>query len=346
MHAFVPDKARPVGRRERERSAAMPWTPEQQAVLDLLRAEWAAFYAGDFDGVSRCWLPSSEVRRMASGPHVGTSIALGWDALSAQFREVLRRAPQDYVAEDWLRWDNLQIHVSGDMAWASFDQVALQHDGHILAGGLTHEIKILHRVAGAWKLVSLSVVVPALGRNDVPQIEIGLDDKVSRINDLARDRLTGHPGLVLSGATLMARNRTFDAGLRADIAHALDVLKTTSPPGLPSSRLGATPLGEDDFGRPLYCWVTAEQSKALVTFDDAAQMKRRLNVAAETYALSPAQHALCELLADGHDLTGASEILGVSVNTLRTQLRRMFEKTGTRSQTALVSALLTVRRPR
>ena len=69
------------------------------------------------------------------------------------------------------------------------------------------------------------------------------------------------------------------------------------------------------------------------------------HAAADTFALSPAQVALSERLASGHDLASAAADLGVSVNTVRTQVRRMFEKTGTHSQTGLVSLLLSMQNP-
>lgn len=323
----------------------MPWTPEEQEVLDVLHTEWAAFYASDFEAFARCWSQGPEVRRMASGPNRGTSVIFGWEALAAQIREVLRQYPQAYVAEDVLRWDNLHLQVSGDIAWASYDQVMLTEDDNLLAPRLSHEVKILNRTPEGWKIVLLSAVVPAIGREDVPQIEIGFDGLVSRVNGLARERLADHPGLVLSGTRIRARHRDLDPGFQAELARWVEE-RGLLPPHRMTLGSRAWPLGEDDFGRPLYCWITAEQEKVLVTFDDAARMKNRLEIAAEIYALSPAQLALCERLAEGDDLTAASATLGVSVNTLRTQLSRIFDKTGTRSQTALISALLTVRRPR
>ena len=72
---------------------------------------------------------------------------------------------------------------------------------------------------------------------------------------------------------------------------------------------------------------------------------RRVELAAEIYGLSPAQIRLARLIVDGHDLAAAADALGVSVNTLRTQLQRIFDKTGVRSQSALVRALLSAEAP-
>jgi DNA-binding CsgD family transcriptional regulator len=93
----------------------------------------------------------------------------------------------------------------------------------------------------------------------------------------------------------------------------------------------------------MYCWVRSEQERILISFDDASLLRSRLE-AATTVGLSPAQLDLAELLALGQDLSNAAVELGVSVNG-RTQLRRMFEKTQTHNQAALVSRLLNVQGP-
>ncbi|MBP7001863.1 hypothetical protein [Amaricoccus sp.] len=78
----------------------------------------------------------------------------------------------------------------------------------------------------------------------------------------------------------------------------------------------------------------------LVAFDDAAMLARRLRAAAGVFRLSPAQTRLALGLLEGRDLGAIAAGAGVSVNTLRTQLQRMFDKTGARSRAALVGLLL------
>ena len=98
-------------------------------------------------------------------------------------------------------------------------------------------------------------------------------------------------------------------------------------------------------GLPLHCWVLLEDGKALVSFDDAETVARRIADAQEVYGLSPAQVRLARLIVDGHDLAAAADLLAVSINTLRTQLQRIFDKTGVRSQAALVRSLLSADAP-
>ncbi len=68
--------------------------------------------------------------------------------------------------------------------------------------------------------------------------------------------------------------------------------------------------------------------------------EQQLRVAASVYGISPAQLSLAEHIVAGRDLVAAATELGISANTARTQLQRIFEKTGVRSQTGLVRALL------
>jgi DNA-binding CsgD family transcriptional regulator len=83
----------------------------------------------------------------------------------------------------------------------------------------------------------------------------------------------------------------------------------------------------------------------MIAFDDTGTTRRRLQNAVLAYRLSPAQTRLAAVIAEGRDLGAAAELLGVTVNTARTHLYRMFEKTGVHSQPALVRALLSVAAP-
>ena len=110
---------------------------------------------------------------------------------------------------------------------------------------------------------------------------------------------------------------------------------------------GALPviLGEDDAARIRICWVSVESDTIVVSFDDGHRTDQRLAAAAVVYGLSPGQSRLARQVVDGHDLAEAARELGISVNTARTHLQRMFDKTGVRSQPALVRVLLSAVAP-
>jgi DNA-binding CsgD family transcriptional regulator len=168
---------------------------------------------------------------------------------------------------------------------------------------------------------------------------------VIEINALGKERLADHPGLIITGDRLRARQRKFGPGLQAELDDRANDLATNLPPGHLNEMSSAVPLGEDASGHPIFRWITAEQERVLITFDDNFMLRNSLEKAAVTFALSPAQVALAERLASGHDLASAASDLGISVITVRTQVRRMFDKTSSHNQTGLVSSLLRVQGP-
>lgn len=82
----------------------------------------------------------------------------------------------------------------------------------------------------------------------------------------------------------------------------------------------------------------AEMGLALVieTAESAADRAGRL---CARFGLTASEAALAIFLADGGTLTGFAEARRVSQNTVRNQLRQVFDKTGVRRQAELVHAL-------
>ena len=315
---------------------------EEEEILEFLRSEQDAYYQGDFEAFIEHWHHGPEVTRMISGPHVGTRVHRGWDQLLPRFKEGFRQYPQNFDNRAIIRNENVRVEIAGDMAWIRYDQVAVERPEGMHLPSFAHELKIVQRFDGKWKLVCLVDIAPGIGREDTPRIELSEHGEIVFVNDLAKDRLQTHAGLTISGNRLRARQRQFSAGLQKAIDQRQRDLATNLPPGYLNGLAKVVPLGEDEEGRPIFCWVNAEQDRILVTFDDTHMLRRKLENAAETFGLSPAQIALSERLASGHDLSSAASDLGVSVNTVRTQVRRMFEKTGSHSQTGLLSLLLSL----
>lgn len=332
-------------RRAKARGQTVTYSDEDEEILAFLKSEQASYYRGDFEAFTAHWHHGPETRRIVSGPDVGTRVHIGWDDLFAKFKEGLRQFPQNFDAAKLLRWDNVQVQSCGDMAWVTYDQIVVRDTPNLHASPMSHETKIVQRFEGVWKIVCLIVVVPGLGREDAPRIELHADGRVASVNKLAQDRLAAHPGLTISGDRPRARNRAFDQGLQEAVEHCKGRLATNLPRGFLNDQAWGVPLGDDATGHPVFCWVIAEQERVLISFDDAFLLRARLNKVAPSFGLSPAQLKLAERLALGEDQAVAAETLGVSVNTVRTQVRRMFEKTGTHNQAGLISRLLNTQGP-
>lgn len=323
----------------------MTLSAEDKEILEFLRSEQAAYYRGDFEAFIRHWHHGPEVRRILSGPHAGTRVHIGWDDLRAKFAEGFRQHPQNYDARKILRWDNVQIQKSGDMAWVTYDQIATEFHADMHASPLTHEVKIVQRINGEWKIVCLVVAAPGLGRQDVPQIEMDHLGKVVGMNELARQRIPKHCGLTISANRPRAQNRSYDKGLQDAITHWRDRLATNLPRGFLDEPASIVHLGDDPGGLPMFCWLHCEQEQIVLSFDDRAKLKDSLESGGANFGLSAAQVKVAEQIASGQDLAAAAEALGVSINTVRTQLRRMFEKTQTHNQATLISRILNSRAP-
>lgn len=313
---------------------------EEDEIIEFLRSEQESYYRGDFEEFISHWHHGPEVRRILSGPQVGTRVHIGWDNLCAKFKEGFRQHPQNYDARKILQWNNIQIQKSGDMAWITYDQVATEYHQDMHVSPLSHEVKIIQKMDGKWKIVCLTVAAPGLGRQDVPQVELDLNGKVVKLNALAHERLNEHRSLMISSERPRARNRAFDKGLQDAISNWRKRLATNLPRGFLDERASIVPLGDDQDGLPSFCWVHCEQEYIVLSFDDRNKLRDSLEQGAANFKLSSAQVNVVEKIASGCDLAGAAEELGVSVNTVRTQLRRVFEKTQTHNQATLISRIL------
>jgi DNA-binding CsgD family transcriptional regulator len=89
-------------------------------------------------------------------------------------------------------------------------------------------------------------------------------------------------------------------------------------------------------------WVKGEAGVILVVLDGAPLTEGRLDHAAVIFGLSAAQRRLAGLIADGRSLPEAARDMGISANTAKTHLQRIYDKTGVHNQPALVRVLLSV----
>lgn len=69
-------------------------------------------------------------------------------------------------------------------------------------------------------------------------------------------------------------------------------------------------------------------------------LKQALEAVADLYGLTPAEARLVEALLGGETVAEYAERAGVSANTAKTQLKRVFAKTGCGRQAELVAAVL------
>ncbi|MER8579247.1 LuxR family transcriptional regulator [Mesorhizobium sp. M1423] len=313
---------------------------DKAAVVAVIRAETEAWLQRDFEALASHWVQSPQTRRMEAFASLGVRVDEGWDVIAARLKKIVERFPDKHAFEERVRWEKVNIVVDGNVAWMTFDQI-----GSDTGEDRKRQLRILHRIGGDWKIGCMVMMESSVEEANSPLIEVDADARILWTNRPARERIAGHPGLVNAAGRLRARRHEHDLELRDAVRLAFRELQSQRPLNISPKQAWAVALGEDAVGVPLHCWVLLEDGKVLVSFDDAATIARRITGAQEVYGLSPAQVRLARLIVDGHDLAAAADLLAVSVNTLRTQLQRIFDKTGVRSQAALVRSLLSAEAP-
>jgi DNA-binding CsgD family transcriptional regulator len=101
-------------------------------------------------------------------------------------------------------------------------------------------------------------------------------------------------------------------------------------------------LGENENGAVLLCFVQIADSRIYVSFGNHPTLERQIKMAGMIYGLSDAQMHIAGQISDGSDIAEAASEMGISVNTARTHLRRMFDKTDARSQIDLLRLFLSL----
>jgi DNA-binding CsgD family transcriptional regulator len=161
--------------------------------------------------------------------------------------------------------------------------------------------------------------------------------------------LMQNDGLSACGGRLHARPLDVNGELQRLIGEAG---LTTNGHGLQSG--GATVIPRNPPARPLALIVspirTADRGLSfrnpgtpavLVLVNDPDQIPDPPRaLLRQLYRLTEREAALAALLLEGCDLREAGEKMGVGIGTVRTHLRQLFEKTGTRRQAELVRLLL------
>lgn len=160
-----------------------------------------------------------------------------------------------------------------------------------------------------------------------------------QMNRPAQELVDRKDGLVLSGGKLAAEDLNENRQLRRLVACALEA---------DTGGLGAMSISRRK-RRPLQVVVTPHRFGLLTSpfntaavieiYDPESTPATSSKVYQSLYGLTNAEARLGALLVEGHDLAEAAAILQVTKETVRSQLKQVFQKTGTRRQAELVRLL-------
>lgn len=195
-----------------------------------------------------------------------------------------------------------------------------------------------------------SLFEEAIGRVGIGCLMLNAHGRIVSMNARAREFVdTGDVILVRNG-----RLRVAEGVDSRSLAKAIDLalaahrnacriqrgvgLRLESAPGIALLDLVVKPLFAEKQVAPLM----AEDAPAVVVYINDCRVpgvELAPEVLAQMYSLTPCEAQLAALLARGTSIDEASELLRVSVNTIKTHLRGIYEKMGTNKQAQVVARL-------
>jgi DNA-binding CsgD family transcriptional regulator len=311
-------------------------TADREAIIALIHRNRIAIWTNDFELWDSCFVHADYMSRWGWWQAGGMYARRGWDQIAQRLRNDPTPFRESYAYET--RVQNLSLQLGEDMAWATFDQ---QYPDERYTGGtgLVREARVFEKRHGEWKIAFLISMANGLGGSRI--IHLDAHGTVLWRNDAAAAALQADDNIVVRAGVLHFRDRGADRQLREAVTWA-----ATLDSGHMSAH-GALPLlveAGEGLATSIY-WVIADAGVILFSFGDREVSDRRLDVAARIYGLSRAQRTLAGLVAEGLTLAEIAARMDVTVNTARTHLNRVFDKTGVRNQAALVRVLLTAISP-
>lgn len=127
---------------------------DADAIMGVIAAESEAFWNKDYAAWARCWVHADYIRTLGWWAHGGVTVIEGWDALSSRIKEIMHANPEPNPTAAQVRRSHINLRVSQEMAWLTFDQHGLD-TGEVTMDmpGLSRETRVLEKHNGEWKLV-------------------------------------------------------------------------------------------------------------------------------------------------------------------------------------------------
>lgn len=324
------NEALPSGKRARDRAE----------IIAVIEEESAAWLRRDLAGWAACWLQNERAQHINARPSVGARRLRGFDEIHEYFVPAMEQ-PSGGLRPEQIRREDWRISVGTDMAWVTFDQVIPVDASRDAAPGRHHQMRILEKADGVWKIAAIFHVPNRIGYYDCPWVRVDPHAKIIESGAGADDLLRHHKALAIVGRRLVGRQAADNRKLKAALIEADDLI---------SQRKGRSPmplvLSETDDLSIALCWVSIADMMIVVLLEDEQLVAQSIRRASEAYRLSAAQTRVAQAIARGNGLNRTAELLSVQPNTVRTHVKRMFERVGVNSQPALMRALLTVEAPK
>ncbi|PJI92510.1 DNA-binding CsgD family transcriptional regulator [Yoonia maricola] len=314
---------------------------DHAAIMQVIAQETETFVRGDFDAWAACWVQDDRTRELCISSTTGATVLEGWPAIAQYMHEVFDSGAVCGITD--FQRENVSITCRDDMAWVVFEGRSFQADGRVEQ---TYETRVLERDDGNWRIVYSSFLVRGHQREDAHRLAVDAKGMVLFAPPAALASLKAHPCLQISNGRLRALSPAWDKLLQAGLNCAAEQHRYFQQYCYSTQR-GQTfrlpiVLGETDAGGVAFCTLFVRDEMTFVEMQSDGDLTNRLTMAQAIYGLSDGQLALAARIVSGDSLTAAADSLGISINTVRTHLSRIYAKTGVNAQTALVRILLSV----
>jgi DNA-binding CsgD family transcriptional regulator len=316
---------------------------DEEQILELIHRNRIAVWTHDFDAYQSCFAHADYITRWNASRSGGIFRRMGWEDVSARVRkqfEVEAYRSERNAHETTV--ENLNLRIADDMAWATFDQF---YPTELLSvydtGGVSHEVRVFERHAGKWLIVFWGIMHGSVVSDLLPILHLTAEGQVTWQSPAAAEVLEADDDFTIRNGKARFRdakvNEKLQAALRWAAARDTYLLPTR----------GSLPIVVDaGAGSPMKVyWVVAEGGLIVLTLSTPGIDEDRLNIATEIFGLSESQKQLAAYVANGLSLSEIAEKMGITANTARTHLERVYEKVGVRTQPALVRVLLSTASP-
>lgn len=237
------------------------------------------------------------------------------------------------------RWASVSLYRSpASTAFESSEHQVL----HLLAPHLQRAFRLHSKFS---ELKSKSVALhQALDALQSGVIFLGADAEIVLMNRSAEKIVAERDGLLATRTALLAEHAAESTLLATAIRQA------ASPSNGHGISTGSTVLISRRNGPPLQLLVspihnsiveTSRLVSAVVFINDPLRCQRPTQALLQTvYGLTPAECRVALLLSDGHAPREIANTVGVTENTVRSQIKSIFSKTGVKRQGELIRLLL------
>lgn len=314
---------------------------DEDAILAVVELRRKAFSQRDFETYAGLHLHSPFVSWWNASPVTGNFVRSGWEETAPRLREWMASSEKETRGTDDGIMENLVMRVSDTIAWVTFTRRYPGVPAHRAGPNPAHQLRILEKHDGEWKVVLSGFLDPTTGAPKASVLRLDESGSIVWKSEAAEAALVADEDLIVRNGRLHIRNSEADRSLYDGIRWAAELGRDFIP------RRGSLPIVlEAGEGTPAKVWwVIGDAGTILFSLGEAGWVERQLDMAGIIFRLSAAQKSIAAHVIAGRSMEEAAALMGIKESSTRTHLDRVYEKTGVRTQGALIRLLLSVAAP-